>query len=256
MENAPQLSLSPVQSDPVLDQVPTSPKVRGTPHVGTPKSKAILLNTVDQAICWFRGAYPDLFADPELIRHELAYKRDAHSVFADRFGQGRGRSLLQNRQYTDIAEGLTRLYQATNIPSRFEIIAANDGLKDSHAAGRLLENLLEFVDRPVVGTFDGLVSAVGSLPAPADGSRVLTWPNVTILPFLADPARFMVLKPGVSKRMSKRMGIDLAYSTSPKWHTYEALHRMSRELLDKLTPLGARDYIDLQSFIWVTRELD
>ena len=251
MENAPQLSLSPVQSDPVLDQVPTSPNVRGTA-----KSKVILLNTVDQAISWFRGRYPDLFADPVLIRHELAYKRDAHSLFADRFGQGRGRSLLQNRQYTDIADGLTRLYQATNIPSRFEVMAARDGLKDSHAAGRLLENLLEFVDRPVVGTFDSLVTAVGSLPAPVDGSRVLTWPNVTILPFLADPAKFIVLKPEVSKRMSKRMGIDLSYSTSPKWHTYDALLRMSRDLLDKLTPLGARDYIDVQSFMWVTQDLE
>ena len=156
----------------------------------------------------------------------------------------------------DIAEGLNELYHATNIPSRFEIMAAHDGLKDGQAAGRVLKNLLDFLAEPAAATFDSLVGSVASLPAPADGSRVLTWPNATILPFLGDPKRFMVLKPQVSRRMSPRLGVDLTYSASPGWHTYDALLDMSKELLVRLSPLGARDYIDVQSFMWVSKDLE
>ena len=48
-------------------------------------------------------------------------------------------------------------------------MAASDGLKDHDAAARLLQHLLAFVDQPDGKTFDGLVDAVGSLPAPAEG---------------------------------------------------------------------------------------
>jgi len=145
---------------------------------------------------------------------------------------------------------------STNIPSRFEIMAAHDGFKDPAAAGRVLESALGFVDSPAASSFEALAEAVGSLPGPAKGSRVLTWPNVTILPFLADPTRFMVLKPGIAQQMAARMGFDLLYSASPRWHCYEALQRMSAILRDRLSELGAADYIDVQSFMWVTRELE
>ena len=94
------------------------------------------------------------------------------------------------------------------------------------------------------------------LPARTDGSRVLTWPNVTILPFLADPSNHMVLKPQITRRLARRMPFDLLYSASLSWHTYEALMRLSESLLDRLAPLEAKDYIDVQSFVWVTTHLD
>jgi hypothetical protein len=100
-----------------------------------------------------------------------------------------------------------------------------------------------------------MVAAVASLPAPADGSRVLTWPNVTILPFLADPTRFIVVKPQITRRMARRVGVDILYSSGPTWHCYEAVLRMSEGLLDRLRDLGAEDYIDVQSFMWVTKDL-
>jgi hypothetical protein len=135
-------------------------------------------------------------------------------------------------------------------------MAANDGLKDHQSAARLLGCLLEFLEHPDAGTFEGLAGAVSSLPAPADGSRVLTWPNVTILPYLADPSRFIVLKPDASKRIAARIGADIVYSSQIAWHTYSAFLDVSKELLERLAPLGARDYIDVQSFMWVTRDLE
>lgn len=97
-------------------------------------------------------------------------------------------------------------------------MAANDGLKDGMAAARLLKAVLGFVSVPDARSFTSLVDAVSKLPAPSHGSKVLTWPNVTIIPFLADPTRFMVLKPTIAKRIARRLGFNLVYSSPPTWH--------------------------------------
>ena len=81
------------------------------------------------------------------------------------------------------------------------------------------------------------------------------WPIVTLLPFLADPARFIALKPTNTELMAARMGANLKYDTTPNWETYDAALHMARALLGRLQPLGAKDLIDVQQFMWVTREL-
>ena len=254
---AMQLSVSDTQSDAALDRVAVGEG--RTAAVGKRRSSAprtMPVHDLERAISWFTQQYPGRFADAELVREELGYKRDAHRAFVTRLGEGRAESLLGNGASGEIARALDDLFQATNIPSRFEIMATHDGLKNFDAAATLLRRLLDFLNATNANTFELLIDALASLPAPKDGSRVLTWPNVTILPFLAAPQRFMVLKPDSSRRMADRMGIDLLYSSKPTWHTYDALLRMSASLLERLSPLGARDYIDVQSFMWVTQDLE
>lgn len=255
---APQLSLSAVQSDPALDHVSLPSKERKTTvrRPKQPPKPVVAVHTLDQTIAWFETAFPGRFADERLMRDEIAPRRLAHDLFVARFGEGRGARLLEDASHDVIADGLKDLYRATNVSSRFEAKAATEGLSDGAAAARVLEALLALLQTPDAASFDALVNAVGALPAPAAGSRVLTWPNVTVLPFLADPARFMVLKPDISKLTAARLGVDLAYSSPPAWRTYETLLGMSADLLARLAPLGARDYIDVQSFLWVTRDLD
>lgn len=214
------------------------------------------LRSLEQAIASFERKYPQGFSDPRLIDTELRYKREAHTRFVTHFGHGRAQTLLDSNDLQAISTALDDLYHATNIPSRFEIMAVHDGLKDGAAAARLLKAALGFVSAPDGHSFTDLVNAVSKLPEPAGGSRVLTWPNVTILPFLADPKRLMVLKPTITRKMANRISFDLLYSSPPTWHTYEALLRMSTGLLDRLAPLGAQDFIDIQSFMWVTRGLE
>lgn len=249
------LRRSEVRSDPRLD--PISAETRAAAKAGArarrpPRRPA---NDLAQALEWFAEEYPGRFADPRLVADEIKFKRDAHQLFVDRLGGGAGRNLLASRNAAEAGTLLDALYHSTDIPSRFEIKAIDDGLKAPDAAARLLDALLNFLESPAFPAFSDLVGAVGALPAPAKGSRVLTWPNVTILPFLADPARFIVTKPEVTKQAAGRMEIDLRYSTSVKWDTYERVLAMSHKLMDALKPLGASDFIDVQSFIWVTRRL-
>jgi len=253
--DADQLSVAPVQSDSALDGVAVGPaRVKKAKADAAPRGPSA--KPLDFAMAGFQAAYPGLFADPKLVVDELGSLRAAHQRFVALFGEGRGREMLRSEALAEIASSLVELYRATGIASPFERMAACDGFKDATAARRVLKGALDFVDAPAADTFQGLTDAIGRLPAPGKGSRVLTWPNVTLLPFLADPSRFMVLKPGIARQMAARMGFDLFYSTSPEWRCYEALQRMFARLRDDLRGLGATDAIDVQTFMWVTRDLE
>jgi hypothetical protein len=245
------LTTSGVQSDPLLDHVGLA-----TPAV---KRRARPVKAMEhdlaRAIEWFEGEYPGRFDDPKLVAGELTHKREAHALFVERLGEGRGAQLIADGKGDEIGQILDTLWHHTNIPSRFETMAAHDGLKDGAAAARLLDAVHGLLAAPGAVAFERLSQAVSLLPAPAGGSRVHTWPNVTLLPFLADPARFIVAKPEVTKRIAARMGRDLLYSTAVKWDTYARVLDMSQKLRDALAPLGARDYIDVFAFIWLTRDL-
>jgi hypothetical protein len=245
------LTTSSVQSDPLLDHLGlTTPAAKRRP-----RPVKAMEHDLARAIAWFEAEYPGRFEDPKLVAAELTHKREAHALFVERFGEGRGAQLIADRKGDEIGQILDTLWHHTNIPSRFEVTAAHDGLKDGAAAARLLDAVQGFVVAPGPMAFARVSQAVSQLPAASGGSRVHTWPNTTLLPFFADPTRFIVAKPEVTKRIAARMGRDLLYSTAVKWDTYARVLDMSQKLRDALAPLGARDYIDVQSFIWITREL-
>jgi hypothetical protein len=47
------------------------------------------------------------------------------------------------------------------------------------------------------------------------------------------------------------MRFDLQYRARPNWTTYRKVLTLADLLLKELQPLGARDMIDAQSFMWV-----
>jgi hypothetical protein len=95
-----------------------------------------------------------------------------------------------------------------------------------------------------------MIDALTSLPTKKSTSRIGTWPIATVVPFLARPDRQMFVKPARTKEATRRLGVDLRYSSQLKWDTYERVLDWSDKLLDYLRPHGAVDMIDVQSFIW------
>ena len=214
-----------------------------------------LTHDLEKAIHWFEQEYPGGFSNDVLVRTEIKDKRDAHQLFIDTLAEGRGRALLDTGRAAEAGTILDTLYRATKIPSRFEVNASHDGLKVPEAGAKLLDALLGFVEAAGPETFHRLTVAVAALPVPAEGSRVLTWPNVTVLPFLADPTRFMVSKPEIFRQIAARMDVELSSSNTVKWDSYARVLDVSRQLQSRLAPLGATDFIDVQTFVWVTRQL-
>jgi hypothetical protein len=268
------LTIAATQSDPVLDQVngvpkpkkPKKPKgVDGAKTATTTRAEAAhtgahrrkrLTHDLEKAIHWFEQEYPGGFSNEVLVRNEIKDKRDAHQLFFDTLAEGRGRTLLDTGRAAEAGTILDTLYRATKIPSRFEVNASHDGLKVPEAGAKLLDALLGFIDASGPETFHRLTVAVAALPVPAEGSRVLTWPNVTVLPFLADPTKFMVSKPEIFRLIAARMDVELSSSTTVKWDSYARVLDVSRQLQSRLAPLGATDFIDVQTFVWVTRHLN
>ena len=250
-EDAPQLTKASVQSDPELDGVETGP---AKPKKVTKRKVKDLSNGIDEAVQWFEQTYPARFDDEKFVDNDLRNKRSAADVFQVNFGDGRGAAMVDQGQHAQIASTLDGIYRATNVLSPFEIKAVHKAfIKGDESGTKVLGMTLAFMANPTMQSFKAMADAVSQLPA--DGGKVFTWPIVTLLPFLADPNRFIALKPTNTELMAARMNANLKYDTIPNWETYDAALRMASALLDRLKPLGAKDLIDVQQFMWVTREL-
>jgi hypothetical protein len=236
------LAPAPKQTDPVLDNLP--PMVHGGKVV--PPDRIRL--TEKQAVNLFIEGYKS-FEDTSYLKRERNYKWEAHEDVRSRLLKGPGRKLAQADSKNQLPKLLGDLIHATNLLAVQEVIRLNNAFKEPGAAQSYARGVLGFVDEPSAETFDRLIDAVSGLPA-EPGSGVLTWPIVTLLPFLAEPKRHMFLKPQMTQRVADVFMFDLLYDSKPTWATYQRLLRLSEMLLNRLRPLGARDFIDVQSFMW------
>ena len=250
-EDAAQLTKSTVQSDPELDGIETGP---AKPKKVSKRKVKDLQNDLDAALQWFETTYPAKFDDEKFVDNDLRNKRSAAEVFAANFGEGRGAAMISEGKHAEIAGAFDGIFRATNILSPFEVKAVHKAfVKADESSTKVLGATLAFTANPGQQSFKAMAEAVSQLPA--DGGKVHTWPIVTLLPFLADPKRFIPLKPTNTELIAARMGANLKYDTTPNWETYDAFLRMSKSLLDRLASLGAKDMIDVQQFMWVTRDL-
>ncbi len=237
------LTVPEVQSDPQLDSLPAfhDGKFEG-------KSKRIGL---DDAIGEFVNQFPKGFEDPAYAE-QRAPRWAAHEQFEATLGGGLAEELLAANEVAEITQQAVALIGPTKLLSKFELIALRDGLGEAPLAKRFFGALLEFVKAPADESgFTRLATAIGNLPATTPKARVASWPVLTILPFLARPDLFMFLKPEPTVASALRLRFDLHYDPSLNWVTYNQLMTLSTLLLEKLRPHGARDHIDVQSFLSV-----
>jgi hypothetical protein len=241
------------QSDPWLDSLP--PIKDGKLDLPRPRW------TLTQAIEHFMREFPLGFDDPSYLGDrntgERQYKWHAHELFVSLLGTGEGNRLLNVGEIQAVTKRALTVIGSVNLLAPQEQMALRDGLRNSNAATEFFRSLFDLLAAagPEKELFEAYISALNSLPAEEGRARVATWPVLTVLPFLANPQCFMFLKPEVTKRAADTLAFNLQYDSKLNWITYESLLRMSRILMDHLRPLGARDWIDVQSFIWVTERI-
>jgi hypothetical protein len=88
-------------------------------------------------------------------------------------------------------------------------------------------------------------------PRCRDAKRGLTWPVITVFPFIARPDRYIFLKPNVTKKAAHQYEVDFEYASRPNWGTYASLLAFAERIRRDMRSLKPRDMIDLQGFIWV-----
>jgi hypothetical protein len=90
---------------------------------------------------------------------------------------------------------------------------------------------------------------VASLPRKQ--TRVLTWPLVTVFGFIAQPERHIFLKPNVTRRAARDYGFPFHYESQPSAEIYAGYLAFAAAVRRDLRELHPRDWIDIQSFLWV-----
>jgi hypothetical protein len=210
--------------------------------------------THDQAVAEFLGRCSGGFAEAEpdagTRRTRASRWRAARAEWIELLGSGRGEALLADGDVAGLTSRTLRIERLlAPIAGLLDDGALREALAEPRAAGLFFEALFGLLSAPVPGRarFDKLFAAAIGLEA-APGSA---WSVATLFPFLADPGRHMVLRPKSARAAAERLGCDLQYDAAPNWTTYTALRAFAGGLLERLKPMGARDFIDVETFLYV-----
>ena len=244
------LEPAPEQSDPWLDQLPVDRhgKIAISRHgLGLP-----------QTIRTFLTKFPLGFRDPAYLEEERNYKLAAHNLWVETRGNGQGEALLESGDTAETTRRAQRVLRDVNLVNIFEGAAFRDGLKCQGPATAFFRGLFNLLASlaPEEALFEALAAAVHDLPAAKGRSSPDKWAVATILPFLARPDTFMFLKPEITKRFAEMLNFNLAYDPHPNWRTYRRLLKLGELLIQELRPMGAQDWIDVQSFMFVVGDSD
>ena len=242
---APALREAALQSDPILDNLPPLKQTGNRWHL--PRSRM----SFEGAKRKFLRHFPRGFSDPHYLSEEREYKVAAHDRFQQELGLERAKELLASGNVASIISQGSSILNSVHLIHQVESAAFHDAMLDTDAARTFYAALFQLLAAPEINAqiFELYTDAVISLPA-ARG-KVASWPVATALPYIAQPGRFMFLKPEVTKVAAETLAFDLHYDPKPNWTTYEALLRMGNLYLDRLRHIGAQDFIDVQSFIFV-----
>jgi hypothetical protein len=212
-----------------------------------------------EAVARFTEVFPLAFEDPAYAAPEkgrggrAARWRRAHAEFVAAFGDGQGERLLSAGDVADLVARAARIERIVSPIVRdagrtpFEAARADPTLARGFFTALL--DLLS-ADAPDRARFDALAASVAAL-APAGATPEAGWPVITLLPFIARPDVHMLLRPHVVCEGAQRLGLELVYEPAPGWATYASLLDATRQLLERLRPLGARDHADVEAFMHV-----
>jgi hypothetical protein len=212
----------------------------------------------EEALARFMVAFPKGFTDPaycgeSALRRERASRwRRAHLAFGEAFGHGEAERLLA---LGDVAEFVSRALRVERHVRTMQRDAEKEtlarALQEASAARLFFAALFDLLAAPAPERclFEALAVATALLPG---GRSEASWPLVTLFPFIAQPDRHIILQPSFTCEAAQRLGLDLHYAPEPNWATYSALLRSSERLLEELRPFGARDLVDVDTFLHVS----
>jgi len=199
----------------------------------------------------FLRFFPDGFRDETYFDWERGYKLRAHQEWQSALNREAYRSKLSQGRFVEIGAEAVKIESRTNLLFSFEKMAIRDALKSERGVQAFAEGLYAFLHgRGNLQTkFTRWCEVVAGLPRKQ--SRVLTWPLATVFGFIAQPDTHIFLKPTVTHLAAREYGFDFIYRSGPSWETYSSLLAFANQIGRDLRDLRPRDFIDIQSFIWV-----
>jgi hypothetical protein len=199
----------------------------------------------------FLRFFPQGYHDPTYLDWERGYKWTAHTRWIEVLEKAAFRRLLRARKFAEVAAHAVRIESRTNLLFSFEKMALRDAVRPPEGARLFAEALYEYLHgrRPPERAFEVWRDTIAQLPRRQ--TRVLTWPLLTVFPFIAQPDVHIFLKPNVTRLAAQEYGVEFRYHSRPQWGTYQSLLDFAAKVRRDTRDLRPRDMIDLQSFIWV-----
>jgi hypothetical protein len=193
----------------------------------------------------FLHYFPGGFHDPTYLEWERNYKIEAHRAWTARVEPA-----LENDPVNAVAEAV-RAESRTNLLFSYEKMALRDAVRTPASARAFAQALVAYLHGAgsPAARFEAWCAALAKLPRP--GTRVVTWPVVTVFGFVAQPRRHLFLKPRVTQRAAEAYDFPFEYASRPSYSTYASLLAFGRRVRADLADLKPRDQVDIQSFLWV-----
>lgn len=249
-----QLTLSPVTYDEVLSNL--AKFTQGSDGNHYLKRGRTGIEALEQS---FLVEFPKGFQDEKYYGSKTAgersYKLAAHALFEELFGGGQFDKLLDACEIPELTARTLRVINAVNfVEKRFGAISDYEKvLKENQPEAlnyfRALKDLIAAEDlSPAL--FDEYVRAIKALPDPR--KKIRTWTLATAIPSIARPDLFAFLKPKETQLAAEVLQTELHYSAELNWTTYRTYMGILDQCKVKLAHLNPQDYIDVQSFLFVT----
>jgi hypothetical protein len=210
--------------------------------------------TNDEAIAQFRATFRGGFGDPAYLGGKTARAprwRAGVDAWAAAFPSAEAAAKLATDDPGGLAKRVLKVERTVaSLHFPADVDAVKRALSQEETTLPFLAALAELASLPNPGRarFEKLFVAARALPVePAQ-----QWLVATLFPFIASPTRHVLLRPKVTFEAASRLGCDVGDDEVPTWGTYSAVRALNAQLLTKLEASGAKDYVDVESFLHVT----
>ncbi|MCK9364393.1 MAG: hypothetical protein M0P74_12450 [Syntrophales bacterium] len=213
------------------------------------QSKDVKFRSIGNLVSLFSRIFPKGFYDNEYLKHERAYKVEAHNLMTNLLNQSAFADLMELGEYEEICLHALKVVNKTNLIFKNEKMTLTDGLKS--AENRQLFSIalfgLLYGSEQLSKRFECFATALENINA-------AKWTTQTYFLFLAFPEKYMFMKPSVTQYAADAFAFELHYRSEINWNSYERLLLFSQYVSDELSKISdylkPRDMIDTQSFIW------
>jgi len=203
----------------------------------SPRAKE-LARLIDQ----FKDKYGS-FESERYIQDERAYKLRLMEYTRTNLSKKQLERLIAVGSFEEAARLIRRAYQRpeNNLLNSWDRLPLENAPDEQLV--RTLYNLL-YGDAPFEQRFTAWLALLKQ-QAPN------CWPAATFFLMLADPQEHIFVKPVPFRALMVRLTPEVPWTTRPTVEAYAHIRQLAKELSAQLRPEGARDLIDVQSFVWV-----
>jgi hypothetical protein len=246
--NSEGLALAKDQSPQGFPQRKLSASAGKRPSKSKAAPKASKSWNLDEAWNRFSAKYPAGFSDPKYIKNERDYKAAAVARCQELFSADGLARLKAANDPKAVDAAFAKVYEGLNLLHVIEWLQFRKALAASPASIQLVEaytaiiaegSLSEANFGHLQGSFDAMGLGKGK------------WTLLTLWPYLATNKGFVFVKPTITKTAAEGMNLSLNYDAKPNYLTYQSAIALYDQLWSQLEPKGAKDWVDIQSFIWV-----